>query len=88
MTLLRLAALAMLLSAAACTQTLPQFSDADAVIQDAVESGRIPGAVLVMLPGGHDLQRPEPAKGLARAVTSFLSADRAESASSSELFSA
>jgi len=53
-----------------------------------VLAGRIPGAVLVMLPGGHDLQRPEPAKGLARAVTSFLSADRAESASSSELFSA
>ncbi len=57
MTLLRLAALAMLLSAAACTQTLPQFSDADAVIQDAVESGRIPGAVLVVGHAGKVIYR-------------------------------
>jgi pimeloyl-ACP methyl ester carboxylesterase len=34
---------------------------------------RIPGASLVMLPGGHDLQRPEPAKALAHVVERFLS---------------
>ena len=39
-------------------------------------AGRIPGAKLVMLPGGHDLQRPEPAQGLARAVDEFLPAWR------------
>jgi poly(3-hydroxyoctanoate) depolymerase len=35
---------------------------------------RIPGASLVMLPGGHDLQRAEPAKALAQVVEQFLSA--------------
>jgi pimeloyl-ACP methyl ester carboxylesterase len=34
---------------------------------------RIPRASLVMLPGGHDLQRPEPAKALAHLVEQFLS---------------
>ena len=33
---------------------------------------RIPGASLVMLPGGHDLQRPEPARALAHIVEDFL----------------
>jgi pimeloyl-ACP methyl ester carboxylesterase len=33
---------------------------------------RIPGASLVMLPGGHDLQRPEPARALAHIVENFL----------------
>jgi pimeloyl-ACP methyl ester carboxylesterase len=33
---------------------------------------RIPGASLVMIPGGHDLQRPEPARMLARCVEDFL----------------
>jgi len=35
-------------------------------------AGRIPGAQLVIMPGGHDLQRPEPARRLARIVTRFL----------------
>jgi pimeloyl-ACP methyl ester carboxylesterase len=38
-----------------------------------VLAGRIPGASLVMLPGGHDLQQPEPAKSLAGVVQEFLS---------------
>lgn len=38
---------------------------------------RIPGASLVLLPGGHDLQRAVPAKALARVVENFLPADRA-----------
>jgi pimeloyl-ACP methyl ester carboxylesterase len=33
---------------------------------------RIPNASLVMLPGGHNLQRPEPARLLARALEDFL----------------
>jgi len=33
---------------------------------------RIPGADLVMLPAGHDLQRPGPARALARTVRPFL----------------
>jgi len=37
-----------------------------------VLAGRIPDATLAMLPGGHDLQRPEPAKALARVVETFL----------------
>jgi pimeloyl-ACP methyl ester carboxylesterase len=41
-----------------------------------VLAGRIPGAKLIMLPGGHDLQRPEPARALARAVNDFLPAWR------------
>jgi poly(3-hydroxyoctanoate) depolymerase len=41
-----------------------------------VLAGRIPDASLVMLPGGHDLQRPEPARALARAVDDFLPAWR------------
>jgi pimeloyl-ACP methyl ester carboxylesterase len=39
-----------------------------------VLAGRIPNASLVMLPGGHDLQRPEPARQLARIVEHFLTA--------------
>ncbi|MDQ1709193.1 MAG: hypothetical protein QOG49_578 [Frankiaceae bacterium] len=35
---------------------------------------RIPGAALVVVPGGHDLQRPEAASRLARAVDDFLPA--------------
>jgi pimeloyl-ACP methyl ester carboxylesterase len=35
-------------------------------------AGRIPDASLVLLPGGHDLQRPEPARALARVVEDFL----------------
>jgi len=38
-----------------------------------VLAGRIPNASFVMLPGGHDLQRPEPARVLARVVENFLS---------------
>ncbi len=41
-----------------------------------VLAGRIPGAKLVILPCGHDLQRPEPALALARAVEEFLPAWR------------
>jgi poly(3-hydroxyoctanoate) depolymerase len=45
-----------------------------------VLAGRIPGASLVMLPGGHDLQRPDPARALARVVEDFLSGDCADAA--------
>ena len=38
----------------------------------ALLARRIPGAQLVMLRAGHDLQRPGPAEGLARAVDRFL----------------
>ncbi len=38
-----------------------------------VLAGRIPDATLVLLPAGHDLQRPEPATALARHVDDFLS---------------
>jgi pimeloyl-ACP methyl ester carboxylesterase len=38
-----------------------------------VLAGRIPDASFVLLPGGHDLQRPEPARALARLVEEFLS---------------
>jgi poly(3-hydroxyoctanoate) depolymerase len=41
---------------------------------------RIPGASLVMLPGGHDLQRPDPARALARVVEQFLSGESAGAA--------
>lgn len=37
---------------------------------------RIPGASLVMLPGGHDLQRAKSAGALARAVDDFLNLDQ------------
>jgi pimeloyl-ACP methyl ester carboxylesterase len=37
-----------------------------------VLAARIPGASLVMLNGGHDLQRSEPAKALAAIVKDFL----------------
>jgi hypothetical protein len=37
-----------------------------------VLAGRIPGASLVMLPAGHDLQRVEHARALAQVVESFL----------------
>jgi len=42
-----------------------------------VLAGRIPDASLVMLPGGHDLQRPDPARSLARVVDDFLRAGSA-----------
>ncbi|HVA70349.1 MAG TPA: alpha/beta fold hydrolase [Acidimicrobiales bacterium] len=35
-------------------------------------AGRIPNASLIVLPDGHDLQRPEPAAALAHAVDTFL----------------
>jgi pimeloyl-ACP methyl ester carboxylesterase len=38
-----------------------------------VLASRIPGSSLVMLPAGHDLQRPEPARALAGVVEGFLS---------------
>jgi pimeloyl-ACP methyl ester carboxylesterase len=41
-----------------------------------VLAGRIPGASLVVVPGGHDLQRHEPAAKLARVVDDFLPAWR------------
>ena len=37
-----------------------------------VLAGRIPGASLVMLPVGHDLQRPDPAEAMALVVRRFL----------------
>jgi len=39
---------------------------------------RIPDASLVLLPGGHDLQRAEPARSLARIVEDFLPATAAK----------
>lgn len=55
--------------------TLVVCGTRDSVVPPAnsqVLSERIPGASLVMLPAGHDLQRPEPAKALARVVEDFL----------------
>jgi pimeloyl-ACP methyl ester carboxylesterase len=46
-------------------------------------AGRIPNASLIVLPDGHDLQRPEPATGLARVVDSFLDSADAEPFTSS-----
>jgi pimeloyl-ACP methyl ester carboxylesterase len=43
-------------------------------VNSRVLAGRIPGATLVMLPGGHDLLRPGPARELARIVEDFLRA--------------
>ena len=37
-----------------------------------VLAGRIPGASLVMVPAGHDLQRPDPARALAEVIERFL----------------
>lgn len=42
-----------------------------------VLAGRIPGASLVVLPGGHDLQRGDQGRALARVVEDFLPAGRA-----------
>jgi len=55
--------------------TLVVCGTRDGVVPPAnsqVLAGRIPGASLVMLPAGHDLQRAEPAKALARVVDDFL----------------
>jgi poly(3-hydroxyoctanoate) depolymerase len=41
---------------------------------------RIPGAAFVLVPGGHDLQRPDPARALARVVEEFLSGESADAA--------
>jgi len=41
-----------------------------------VLAGRIPGAAMRMLPGGHDVQRGEPAAELAAIVEGFLSTGR------------
>ena len=43
-----------------------------------VLAGRIPGASLVVLPAGHDLQRADVAKQLAGVVEDFVAADDAE----------
>ncbi len=45
-------------------------------INSRVLAGRIPDSSLVVLPGGHDLQRSTPASALARAVEDFLPARR------------
>lgn len=42
-----------------------------------VLAGRIPGASLVMLPAGHDLQRPDPARALADVLRRFLASSGA-----------
>jgi poly(3-hydroxyoctanoate) depolymerase len=42
-----------------------------------VLAGRIPDASLVILPGGHDLQRGDQGRELARVVEDFLASDRA-----------
>lgn len=42
-----------------------------------VLAGRIPGASLVMLPAGHDLQRLDPARALAGVVEDFFTAEAA-----------
>ena len=55
--------------------TLVVSGTRDSVVPPAngrVLAGRIPGATLVLVPGGHDLQRPEPARALARVVQDFL----------------
>ena len=57
------------------TPTLVVCGDDDQVVppaNSALLTRRIPGARLVMLPAGHDLQRPGAVEGLARAVGSFL----------------
>ena len=57
--------------------TLVVCGNRDRVVEPAnsrVLAGRIPDASLVMLPGGHDLQRPDPARALARIVEDFLTA--------------
>jgi poly(3-hydroxyoctanoate) depolymerase len=45
-----------------------------APVNSRVLAGRIPDSSLVVLPGGHDLQCPDHATGLARVVQDFLSA--------------
>ena len=55
--------------------TLVVCGTSDRVVPPAnsrVLAGRIPGAFLVMLPAGHDLQRAEHARALARIVDDFL----------------
>ena len=41
-------------------------------VNSRILAARIPGSRLVMLPGGHDWQRPQPARRLARVVADFL----------------
>jgi pimeloyl-ACP methyl ester carboxylesterase len=41
-------------------------------VNSRILAGRIPGSRLLMLPGGHDWQRPQPARRLARVVGDFL----------------
>lgn len=58
-------------------QTLVVCGERDRVVPPAnskLLARRIPGAVLTMLPAGHDLQRSSPARHLARVVESFLAA--------------
>ncbi len=55
--------------------TLVVCGDKDRVVppvNSRVLAGRIPGARLVTLDAGHDVQRPRPAQALAHAVASFL----------------
>ena len=57
--------------------TLVVCGNRDRVVEPAnsrVLARRIPDASLVMLPGGHDLQRTDPARALARIVEDFLTA--------------
>ena len=57
------------------TPTLVVCGTGDRVVppvNSAVLARRIPGAELVLMPGGHDLQRRGPAADLARLVEPFL----------------
>lgn len=60
--------------------TLVICGDEDRVVppvNSRLLASRIPGARLVMLPAGHDVQRPRPAQALARAVACFLDEESA-----------
>jgi pimeloyl-ACP methyl ester carboxylesterase len=60
--------------------TLVICGDKDRVVppvNSRVLANRIPGARLVTLAAGHDVQRPRPARGLAHAVACFLDGERA-----------
>ena len=60
--------------------TLVVCGDKDRVVppvNSRVLANRIPGARLVTLPAGHDVQRPRPARALAHAVACFLDPEQA-----------
>ena len=66
-------------TATSLTPTLVVSGTRDSVVPPAnsrLLARRIPGASLVMLPGGHDLQRAESARALARVVDGFLNIDQ------------